>query len=78
MRHWLKNLREEKKLSKTEVARLLGITRQYYGYIETGERLPDLFFSIAVKISEIFNISLDEIKKLEEKEPQHEHQHGRN
>lgn len=70
MRHWLKKIREENNFSKSDVARLLGITRQYYGYIETGERLPDLTFSIAVKLSEIFNISLDEIKSLEEKEPQ--------
>lgn len=70
MRSWLKKLRQEKNLSKTQMADRMGICRQYYSFIESGERLPDLTFSIAMKLSEIFNISLDEIKSLEEKEPQ--------
>lgn len=70
MRSWLKKLREENNFSQLEMAKKMGISRPYYGFIETGERLPDLTFSIAVKLSEIFNISLDEIKKQEEKEPQ--------
>lgn len=70
MRSWLRQLRKEKNLSQQNMADFMGITKAFYNFIETGRRMPDLKFSTAVKISEIFNISLDEIKKLEEKEPQ--------
>lgn len=67
MRYWLKSLREQFNYSMSDMAHYMGISRQYYSYIENGERLQDLTFSIAIKISKIFNISLDEIKQLEEK-----------
>lgn len=70
MRSWLRQLRKEKNLSQQNMADIMGITKASYNFIETGRRMPDLKLSIAVKISEIFNISLDEIKKQEEKEPQ--------
>ena len=66
MRYWLKNLREEKNYSKTHVAELLGISRQYYSYIEDGERLPDLPFSMVVQLSKIFGVSLEKIKRYEQ------------
>lgn len=66
MRDWLKNLREEKNYSKTHVAELLGISRQYYSYIEDGERLPDLPFSMVVQLSKIFGVSLEKIKRYEQ------------
>lgn len=66
MRDWLKNLRQEKNYSKTHVAELMGISRQYYSYIEGGERLPDLPFSMVVQLSKIFGVSLEKIKKFEQ------------
>ena len=66
MRDWLKNLREEKNYSKPHVAELLGISRQYYSYIEDGERLPDLPFSMVVQLSKIFGVSLEKIKRYEQ------------
>lgn len=77
MRNWLKNLRQEKNLNQSQTAKLMGISRQYYSYIEAGERLLDLTFSIAIKLSNIFNISLDDIKNFEEKEPQNENYNKR-
>lgn len=70
MRYWLKDLRKKSKYTMTDMAHSMGISRQYYSYIEAGERLPDLTFSVAIKLSKIFNISLDDIKIFEEKEPQ--------
>ena len=70
MRYWIKFLRQKNKLNQTKTSELMGITRQYYSYIEKGERLQDLTLSMAVKISDIFNISLNDIKNFEEKEPQ--------
>ena len=72
MRNWLKNLRKENDLNLREMAELMGISRQYYSYIEKGERLPDLTFSMVIKLSELFGISLNDIKDFEEKEPQNE------
>ncbi len=42
MRVYLKRLRSEKNESQQQVADKLGITRQYYNMIETGERQKDL------------------------------------
>lgn len=66
MRDWLKKLRENKKYTQTHMAELMGMSRQYYSFIENGDRMPDLTLSTAVKISDIFHISLNQIKKYEE------------
>lgn len=65
MRGWLKELRQSKNFSQAHMAELLGISRQYYNFIENGKKLPDLTFSIVVQLSEIFGISLEKIKKFE-------------
>lgn len=66
MRQWLKNKRHEKKYTQQKMADLMGISRQQYSFIEKGERQADLTLSTATKISNIFNISLDCIKQMEE------------
>lgn len=66
MRQWLKAKRIEKKITQQRMAELMGISRQQYSFIEKGARQADLTLSTASKISSIFNISLDKIKKLEE------------
>lgn len=66
MRSWLKKLRQENNYSQAHMAELLGISRQYYGFIENGDRLADLTFSLVIKIAKIFDITLDDIKKFEE------------
>lgn len=40
MRDWLRNKREGKKLSQSEVARSVGISQNHYSSIETGVRRP--------------------------------------
>lgn len=75
MRYWLKELRKKNNYKMQDMAHVMGISRQYYSYIEKGERLPDLTFSIAIKLSEIFKISLDDIKKFEERNPQNDNKH---
>lgn len=35
---FLKNIREQKNMTQNEIATKCGISRQYYGLIETGER----------------------------------------
>lgn len=67
MRKWLKSLREKNELSQSNIAEKLGITQNYYSMIESRERQKDLDLSIAIKLAEIFNISIDYIAKQEKK-----------
>lgn len=66
MRSWLKKLREQKNLTQTKTAELLGISRQSYNFIENYERQIDLNLSTASKISDIFEIPLSTIRNHEE------------
>ena len=38
MREWLKEIRTKKGMTQDEVATECGISRQYYNFIESGER----------------------------------------
>ena len=67
MRNYLKNLRDSSKLSQNEVADSLGVSRTYYLRIENGERQKDLDLSILIKLSKLFNVSIDYIISEEEK-----------
>ncbi|HAF97502.1 helix-turn-helix transcriptional regulator [Paenibacillus lactis] len=42
IRTWLATIRETKNKSQEEVAEEAGITRQYYGMIESGQRNPSV------------------------------------
>ncbi|HBZ09158.1 MAG TPA: XRE family transcriptional regulator [Bacillus bacterium] len=55
----LKKLRLNKKLTQQDVANLLGITRQAYGYYEseTSKREPDL--ASVKKLAELFDVTTD-------------------
>ena len=53
MKVWLKELREKKSMSQELVASKCGISRQYYGFIETGERGKKLPVPTAKKIAAV-------------------------
>lgn len=55
----LKKLREERKLSRKEIANLLGISQSYYSKIESGQKR--LFYDTAIKIANIFKTKPDKI-----------------
>lgn len=57
MRERLVGARKERGLSQAEVAKLLGVSRQCYGQIETGARNPRL--PLARRIAEVLGGSLD-------------------
>jgi len=59
MRKKLRELRKMKNLTQDEMAKILNISRAYYGMIETGKRNPNLL--LAKKIAEFHNINLEEI-----------------
>ena len=67
MRQWLTDLRNKKEWNKAQTAKKLGITRQYYGDIESGDRMKRLSIPFASKIANVFGEKLDKIIKLESK-----------
>lgn len=67
LKKWLKKLRENKKLSQLEVAKKLDISESYYCLIENGERQKDLDLSLVLKLSKLFDVSVDYIIAEEEK-----------
>lgn len=65
VREYLKKLRLKKKMTKQAVADFLGISQNYYTYIENGERQKSLDLAYASKLAELFNVSVDWIAKQE-------------
>ncbi len=53
----LLELREEKKISQENIAKILGVTRQAYSRYERGER--ELNYDALVKLSKFFDVSID-------------------
>lgn len=65
MREYLKKLREEHGYSMQAVADKIGISKQYYQRIEVGDRQQNMDITLAVKLSEIFGISIQSIIEYE-------------
>ena len=55
----LKKLRKDKKITIKELANILDITPSYYWQLENSKKR--LFYEMAIKISDIFNMKPDEI-----------------
>ena len=61
----IKDLREDRDLTQTQVAKAIGITQRKYSYIETGtQQLTD---EILVKLAKFYDVSIDYILKLSDK-----------
>ena len=61
----IKDLREDRDLTQTQVAKAIGITQRKYSYIETGtQQLTD---EILVKLSQFYGVTTDYILKLSDK-----------
>ncbi|EOP78394.1 hypothetical protein IGM_06679 [Bacillus cereus HuB4-4] len=56
-REWLIKLREDKGLKQLEIAKILGISSNYYCEIEKGKKNPR--WNIAMRIAEFFDVSVD-------------------
>ena len=67
MREYLKKLREERGYTMQFVADKLGISKQYYQRIEVGDRQQNMDITLAVKLSEIFGLSIQNIIDYEKK-----------
>lgn len=66
MRSYLVDLREKHGESQQDVADALGISRQYYQMIETGERQKKMDTTLVVGIAQHFSISAAEIIECEQ------------
>lgn len=55
----IRDLREDKDLTQTDVAKVLGISQRSYSYYENGERT--LTPEILIKLSKFHNVSIDYI-----------------
>ena len=60
-------LRQERNISRKELAELIGVNFQTVGYLERGEYNPSL--DLAFRISEIFEIPIELIFSTSELEP---------
>lgn len=58
----IRNLREDKDLYQKDVAKMLGISQQYYSEYESGNRAIPIFHLI--KLAEFYNVSIDYIVEL--------------
>lgn len=52
-------LRENANLTQEDMAERLGISRSFYGHIETGTRNPS--YGLARKIANIFGVNVDDV-----------------
>ena len=59
----VRNLRENSNWSQEELAEKLGVSRTTVKYLEAGEYVPSL--TLALRISHIFNVSIEEVFELE-------------
>lgn len=67
MREYLKQLRESKGYTLQNVAEQLGISKQYYQMIESGERQKKMDITLIRGLSSIFGVSLEKIVDEESK-----------
>ena len=63
MRDWLIKLRGE--LPQSEIAQKLGITQQYYSYIEDGKRQKEMDIQMCERIAQTFGISVADVINYE-------------
>lgn len=55
----IRDLREDRDLTQTQVAKILGMSQTGYSKYETGEN--DLPSSILIKLADFYNVSVDYI-----------------
>ena len=63
LRKWLKTIRENKGMSQDEVAKDVKVSRQYYNFIENGDRRPSP--EVAKKIATVLGFKNEWYKLLE-------------
>lgn len=76
VREYLIEAREKAGLTQQDVANRIGISRQYYQMVETGERQKRMNLSLAGGLSVVLNIPIAEIVQRESAAQESEKQEG--
>lgn len=76
VREYLIEAREKAGLTQQDVANRIGISRQYYQMVETGERKKRMDLSLAGVLSVVLNIPIAEIVQRESATQEPEKQEG--
>lgn len=76
VREYLIEAREKAGLTQQDVANRIGISRQYYQMVETGERQKRMDLSLASVLSVVLNIPIAEIVQRESAAQEPEKQEG--
>ena len=76
VREYLIEAREKAGLTQQDVANRIGISRQYYQMVETGERQKRMDLSLAGGLSVVLNIPIAEIEQRESAAQESERQEG--
>lgn len=76
MREYLIEARKKAGLTQQDVANRIGISRQYYQMVETGERQKRMDLSLAGGLSVVLNIPIAEIAQRESAAQESERQEG--
>ncbi|MGF7431058.1 helix-turn-helix transcriptional regulator [Thermoanaerobacterium thermosaccharolyticum] len=58
-RHKLIELRNKNNMTHEDVAKAIGISRSYYGFIENGTRNPS--YNVATKLASLYHSTLKEL-----------------
>ena len=59
---FIREAREMKGLLQADVAEKLGVSRSYYGHIESGNR--DIYFTLAVNICRVLDLNINDFMKM--------------
>lgn len=76
VREYLIEAREKAGLTQQDVANRIGISRQYYQMVETGERQKRMDLALAGVLSVVLNIPIAEIVQRESAAQEPEKQEG--
>ena len=76
VREYLIEAREKAGLTQQDVANRIGISRQYYQMVETGERQKRMDLSLAGGLSVVLNIPIAEIVQRESAAQESERHEG--
>ena len=66
MRAYLRQLRMEFGMTQQDVADCIGVSKQYYGMIENGERKQKMDIEMATKLAKLFDVPLEIIVTREQ------------
>ena len=73
MYHRIRDLREDRDMSQTQVAKMLGMSQTGYSKYETGEN--DIPTAILIKLARFYNTSIDYLLGETDRKTRYPHAH---